>query len=307
MISLSVLLREDLESSEVSASGFELVSLTDKAAKAFGLPGRQIVGKGKNWDVWDYIHAQLGRMPDEWITGDPVIGSSANNAPHRWNVYKDWDIAEHQVRVERKAVGCNLISVSGSIDAIDSTSVSNDNDHVQPGQGISMSYSESVEDGRSSENHWSMSLTNGMEITVGGEYAGMKAEAKRSIEFTVEAGGSKTTSHVRTVGKTIERHGNVDAQPFTEYPVSLTQGRGSLKVKVDYEYRLVGNFLAFFIQKAYQGKLASPLMDINHMLKSLNKPLVVRDSEILTPGFVTHGSIYIGKGKPLPGHPNYQE
>lgn len=295
-IQLSVHLRKNLDDSEVRASGFELLPLNDAAAKAFGIP-RQIVGRGSHDGIWACINNWWGRVPDEFVTSDPVKGSSVKNVPDIWTPYSDSWGEENQVRIERKAVGCELVSHTGGVDALVTDEVENLSHLEQPGQSVSLSHEEVIEDSRHSEKSWSMSLTNGIEVTVGGEFAGLKAEAKRSIEFTVEHGGSSGRSHSKSVGQTVARTANVTAAPRKIYPVSLVAGRGSLKVRVDYEYRIFGEARALYIQKAFNGQLSSPGMDITEILRWLNLPTVVNDSEVLDVGFVTSGKISIGEGR----------
>ena len=296
-IRLSVLLRNDLASSEVSASGFELVPLTDEAAAAFGIP-RQIVGRGYDDQLWGVIKNWWGRVPDEFVTSDPIVGSMAS-VPHRWTPYKDSWGEDKQVRVERKAVGCRLVESYGSVDAMVSTEIENRDTAQQDGQEAELLYEESVSDSRYSESSWSLSLSNGMEVEVGGEFAGFEAGAKRTIELTVEYG--ETSGHSRTVetSRGIRLKAQVNAAPKTVYPVSVQAGKGALKVAVDYEYRLMGYWRALYIQRAYNGQLAAPLSDVGELLRALGKPEMVRGSDILSVGFVTDGKISIGEGRPI--------
>lgn len=182
-ISLSLQLRDDLNSSEVDVSGFDLKALDDQSASVFGIP-RQIVGKGSDSALWDAIRNWWGRPPDEFVTSDPVRGSHAHGVPSQWTPYADSWGAENQVRVEQKAVGVHLIETTGGVDSIVTANIRNYNDEAMPGQEAELTYNEDVEDTRYNENSAGMSLTNGMEVTVGGEFAGFKGEAKRiSIAF----------------------------------------------------------------------------------------------------------------------------
>ena len=296
-IKLSIHLNDDLDSSRVSASGFELIPLNDGVAKAFGIP-RQIVGRGYDDKLWSVIKNWWGRVPDEFVTSDPVIGSSAN-VPKKWTPYADsWGL-ENQVMVERKAVGVTIIETTGSVDSVATSRVRNMSDTLQQGQEIELTYAEELEDSRYSEKNWSMSLTNGIEVSVSGEYAGFGAEATRSIEFTVETGGTKGKSHTVSHERSMRMKANVDAEPKTMYPVSVVAGKGSLKVKIDYEYRLRGKWRALYHQKPYNGQMAAPLSDVVELLRALKKPLVIKASEVLDIGFVTDGEISIGEGTPV--------
>lgn len=297
-ISLSLQLRDDLDSSEVDVSGFNLKAFDDQSAGVFGIP-RQIVGKGSDSALWNAIKNWWGRPPDEFVTSDPVKGSHAHNVPKSWTPYADSWGEENQVRVEQKAVGVHLIETTGSVDSIVTANIRNYNDKVMPGQEAELSYNEEVEDTRYNENTAGMSLTNGMEVTVGGEFAGFKGEAKRTVEFTVEASHTRGHSKAVTKGRAIRLKAEVDAEPNSIYPVSVLVGRGSLKVKVDYEYRLMGTWRALYIQKPFRGKLTCPASDINGLLEVLGKPQVIYGSEVIDVGFVTNGDISIGKRKPL--------
>ena len=299
-IRLSVHLRDDLDSSQVKASGFEVFPLTDNVAKVFGIP-RQVVGKSYHDGIWGLARKKWGRPPDEFVTSDPVRSSQVKGGGSSWNVYSEWDIEEHQVMVERRAVRATVISSTGNVDSIVTGSVRNASKSMQPGQEIELNYNEEVEDSRFTERSWAMSLTNGIEVSVGGEYAGFSAGSTRSIEFTVEQGGSKGKSRTVTKGRGVRLKANVDAEPETVYPVSVVAGKGSLRVKIDYEYRLRGSWMVFYVQKSYHGRLAPPLADITELLEHLNKPLIIRDSEVIDVGFVTDGEISIGESYSIHG------
>ena len=301
-IRIGLHLREDLDSSEVRADGFESFPLTDETAKIFGIPRQVVSGhydEGRHGQLWSVINNWWGRFPNEFVTSDPVVGSGARNVPDQWTPYADAWGEENQVIVERKAVGATIIETTGSVDAITTGNVRNNDRQEQPGQEIELNYTEEVEDSRSSEKNWHVGVTLGYEVTVGGEYAGFSAEAKRSVEFSFDTGGSKTTSHTVTKGRSVRLKANVDAAPRTIYPVSVMAGQGSLRVKVDYEYRLRGQWRALYTKKAYNGSLAAPLSDIGALLEALHKPTMIADSETLDVGFVTDGQIDIGEGKPL--------
>lgn len=296
-IRIGLHLNDSLEESHVEATGFENFPLTDETAKAFGIP-RQIVGSGKNDVLWGAIRNWWGRVPDEFVTSDPVVSSSAS-VPNKWTPYKDSWGTENQVMIERRAVGARIVETRGSVDAVATTEIRNRDNQEQPGQEATLEYSEDVEDSRTTETNWHADLTLGAEVTVGGEYAGFKAEAKRSIEFSVGVGGSKSKTHTVTKGRTVSLKASITAAPRTVYPVSIQAGKGALVIKVDYEYRLHGYWRALYIQKAFNGQLAAPLSDIGELLRVLGKPNVIKDSEIMDIGFVTDGAIDIGAGRPL--------
>ncbi len=294
-IRLGLHLQEDLDASHVEASGFELFPLTDEVAKRFDIP-RQVVGRGYDDPIWGFINRKFGRPPDEFVTSDPVPGSQIRDG---WTPYKDSWGEENQVMVERKAVGATIIETTGSVDALTTGNVRNNDRQEQPGQEVELNYTESVEDSRTSEKNWSAGITLGYEVTVGGEYAGFSAETKRSVEFSFQAGGSSSHSHTVTKGRSVRLKANIDAAPRTIYPVSVQAGKGSLRVKVDYEYRLRGWWRAIYAQKAYNGSLTAPPADIVELLEGLGKPTMIEDSETLDVGFVTDGQINIGEGKSL--------
>lgn len=297
-IKLEVHLRDNLEESEVRASGFELMVVNDEAMELFGLP-RQVVGRGSHPTLWPQINNWWGRYPDEFVTSDPVIGSHAHRVPNEWTPYHDaWGEA-NQVRIEKKAVGARLIESTGSTDAINSTSIMNHDNAEQPDQSASLTYRREVTDERYTENAWSWSLMNGLEVEVGGEYAGFNASATRKIEFTVGNERTSGKAHTDLEGRELSLTASVNAAPRTQYPVSIQMGQGALRIEVDYEYRLMGQWRALYIQKAYNGSLTSPPASINELLEAEGLPQVVRDSEVMNIGFVTHGAISIGEGRPL--------
>lgn len=298
-IRIGLHLNDDLDSSHVEASGFESFPLTDETAKVFGIP-RQVVGRASHDDLWHkVINPMFGRYPDEFITSDPVVGSAAKGVPHEWTPYADAWGEENQVIVERKAVGATIIETTGSVDAVATATIRNRDNQEQPGQEATLEYSEDVEDSRTSEKNWHTDLTLGYEITVGGEYAGFKAEAKRSIEFSFGVGGSSSKTKTTTKGRTVSLKASVNAAPRTYYPVSIQAGKGTLVVKVDYEYRLRGYWRALYIQKAYNGSLTSPPATIEELMERLGLPTMIADSETMDIGFITDGSIDLGKGIPL--------
>lgn len=297
-IALSLQLRDDLDSSEVNVSGFDLRVINDNDAKLFGIP-RQVVGNHSQGDIWRAIHDKFGRVPDEFVTSDPVKDSHAHNVPSEWTPYADSWGEENQVRIEQKAVGVHLLETSGSVDSVVSTNVRNYNDEPQSGQEAELTYTEEVEDTRYNESTVGTSLTNSLEVTVGGEFAGFKAEAKRTIEFTLSASHTRGESKTTTKGKSVRLKGEVNAEPHSIYPVSVVAGRGSLKVKIEYEYRLLGEYRALYIQRSYNGSLTSPPAEINELLEYLDKPSIIHGSEVLDVGFVTSGDISVGHRQPL--------
>ena len=306
-INLSVYLQDDLDSSEVTVSGTEVFPYSDEVAKVFGVP-RQVVGEIKllpNIAKPEYNNLRKvlknwwGRVPDEFVTSDPVIGSSVKNVPHEWTPYTDsWGV-ENQVVVTRKAVGATIVALSGNIDSIATSKIENLSKREQQGQEIELAYTEEVEDSRFSEKSWTRSLTNGFEISVGGEFKGFSAGVTRSVEFTVERSKTQGESRTITKGRTIRLKANVDAAPETVYPVSVLVGRGSLSIKIDYEYSITGFWRGLYLYKAYNGKLAAPLSSVEELLRALGKPTHFKDSEILEVGFITDGAISIGEGIPV--------
>lgn len=303
MINLAVLLRRDLNDSQVTASGFELLPLNDPVARRFGIERQVVSGQyneARHGNLWACINNWWGRYPNEFVTGDPVVGSGAHRVPNQWTPYADsWGL-EKQVRVERKVVGCRLLEASGSVDAVAADVYQNWSEDPQ-NYDVALAYQEAVTDQRYSSKHWSASLTNSLEVSVGGEYAGFKAEAKRSISLTIEGGGEKGRSHSEETSKGVTRTVRVKARPLSEYPVSISAGRGSLRVAIDYEYRLQGCARALYTRKALNGQLSSPDMEINELLKALNLPTVLTDQEELSVGFFTHGSSAVGHRRPLSG------
>jgi len=294
-IGISLQLRDDLDNSEVDASGFNLTVIDDDHAHLFGIP-RQVVGRGYNKELWDCIRNWWGRPPDEFVTADPVPGAKIRDG---WTPYKDLLDESLMVRVQQKAVGCRLLETTGSVDAIVSANVRNYNDKIQPGQEAELNYSEDVSDTRYCENSLGLSLMNGFKITAGGEYAGFKAEGERYVEFTVSTSTTSGKSTTVTKGRSVRLKANVDAEPRSIYPVSVMAGQGTLKLQIDYEYSLTGHFLAIYEQRKFRGKLHAPPSNINELLDALGKPRVVRGNEILDVGFVTSGDISIGKRQPL--------
>jgi len=296
-IELSVLLREDLDASEIEAGGFELQPYNAAVSKAFGVP-YEITGKHSHQKLWDVIRNWWGRTPDEFVTADPVHDSRRPSVPKEWKPYEDGWGLENQVYVQRKAIGATLIETSGSTDAIATTSIENKGSKHQEGQETELSYSEDVEDTHYRETTVGSSLTLGYEITVGGEFAGAKAESKRSVEFTVEASHTKGASKSITKGKVVRLKAQVDAEPHSIYPVSIMLGRGKLKVAVECEYSLRGFARALYVQKPYaRGQYESPPMDINGVLDAMGLPRTFCDTEIIDVGFVTSGRISIGERK----------
>ena len=299
-INLSIHLKDNLDSSNVTVSGFEILPLNDHVAKVFGIP-RQVVGDGHHQEIWKIINKWWGRIPDEFITSDPVLNSSFDSAPRNWTPYADSWGEENQVRVEKKAVGVTLVDSIGSVENLVSKNIKNLSKCKKVEQEIELTYFAPLKYSRYSKNSWAMSLNNGIEININGEYAGFSVEAKNIIEFIVENenNSDRRSSHLfsKEIPVTLKASVNTDLE--TIYPVSLIAAKGSLRVKIDYEYKLTGNWRAIYIQKSYKGSLASPLSDIEKLLKKLNRPLVIRDSEILEVDFVTDGKINIGEGMAL--------
>ena len=298
-IELSVQLRDDLDASEVTAGGFELRPYNAGVSKTFGVP-YEITGKHSHQQLWDVIRNWWGRAPDEFVTADPVHDSRRPSKPKEWNPYEEsWGI-ENQVYVQRKAIGSTLVETSGSIDAIATTSIENRGDRHQEGQEAELSYHEDVEDTHYHETTIGSSLTLGYEVTVGGEFAGAKAESKRSVEFSISASHTRGSSKSLTEGRAIRMKAQVDAQPKSIYPVSIMLGRGKLKVAIECEYSLRGYARALYIQKPYaRGQFESPPMDINGILDAMGLRKTIRETEVLDIGFVTSGRISIGQPKSI--------
>ena len=301
-IGISVLLKDDLESSQVSVDGFKLEPFDNDHAEIFGIP-RQVVSGGYNearhGKLWGCINNWWGRFPNEFVMRDPVLSSGARNVPAEWTPYADAWGADNQVLVEQKAVGCQLIETTGGVDSFLAGKVRNYGDTVQPGQEFSLDYNEEFQFTKEKSTELGLSTTVGYAVEVGGEYGGFSATATYSVEVTASASRTTGESKTNIEGKSVTLKANVDAEPHSLYPVSVSFGKGSLKVKVDYEYRLKGMWRALYTKKAYNGQLGSPLADVNELLDALNLPRVIKDSEILDVGFVTNGDINIGAAEPI--------
>ena len=301
-IGISVQLRDELDSSEVSVDGFNLEPFDNDHAEIFGIP-RQVVSGGYNearhGKLWGCINNWWGRFPNEFVMRDPVLSSGARNVPAEWTPYADAWGADNQVLVEMKAVGCQLIETTGGVDAIVTTKVRNYGDTVQPGQEVSLDYNEEFQFVKSKSTEIGVSTTVGYAVEIDGSFVGIPAKATYSVEVTASAAHTTGESKTTIKGRSVSLKANVDTQPHSQYPVSVTLGKGSLKVKVDYEYRLKGKWRALYTKKAYNGQLGSPLADVNELLDALNLPRVIKDSEILDVGFVTNGDINIGAAEPI--------
>lgn len=141
-------------------------------------------------------------------------------------------------------------------------------------------------------------------MEVSGTFNGIGANAKRSIEFSVENSYSKGQSQAHTRVHQAGLTSKVNAKAHTETPISISFGKGSLEVEVDLEYRLVGFCHAAYIQKSYNGSLVAPKIEINDLLQRMGLPRTVKDREINHIGFVTSGKIVIGEVKHLKKNPN---
>lgn len=291
-IRLGVHLRDNLEDSKVTASGFELVPPNDKICRKFGFQ-RSVVGRGYDNKLWGAINRIWGRVPDEFSCCDPHKGSSASGVENLW---RDWGIEDKQTRVERRAVGCELIETSGGTDSIIAAEVENLDDEDGESQEVSFTFQRDITDTRTSEHHWSLSLTNSLEVEVSGKVDGIGASAKRGISLTIEGGGSRSKAVANSKTRAVTLLARVRPKARFTYPISVSFGEGTLKVRIDYEYRMVGGWVALYIQKSYNGKLASPIFSTEHLLKEAGLPTVIKASEIVDVGFCTDGKISVGKG-----------
>ena len=301
-IGISVQLRDDLDKSEVSVSGFNLEPFDNDHAEIFGIPRQVVSGhynEARHGKLWGCINNWWGRFPNEFVMRDPVLGSGARNVPGEWTPYADAWGADKQVLVEAKAVGCQLIETTGGVDSIVAGKVRNYGDKPQPGQEFSLDYNEEFQFTKDKSTELGISTTLGYAVEVGGEYGGFSAKATYSVEVTASAAHTTGESKTNIMGRSVNLKANVDTEPHSLYPVSVSLGKGSLKVKVDYEYRLKGQWRALYTKKAYNGQLGSPLADVNELLDALNLPQVIKDSEILDVGFVTNGDINIGAAEPI--------
>lgn len=244
-VRVNLYLGDTLEESSVEASGFELAAITREQAKAFGLPWN-VVGKGYHNGIWGYLNATTGRVPNEFYVADPVDGSDVANVPSKgWTPFEDRGLTG--VQIEKRAIRARLIRIDGKPDAVTSDEV-----ECPPGakthQTGSTTLEKSVTVGHSvtSEQNWSITFGQKLEVNVEAKPEGIGAGMTRSFSLDIQRGGSRSKTHSRDETETVSKSVNFDVPPGRKRIYSMSVSRGSAIVDIDYEMHLIGICTAWY-------------------------------------------------------------
>ena len=288
-IRINLFLGDTLEESSVEASGFELAGITRDQAKAFGLPWN-VVSKGSHDAIWGFLRNQTGRVPNEYYIADPVDGSDIANVPSKgWTPFEDRGMTG--VQIEKRAVGARLIRIDGQPDAVTADEVECPVGALTNQTG-STTLEKSVTVGHSvtSEQNWSITFGQTLEINVEAKPEGIGAGMTRSFSLDIQRGGSRSKSHSREEQETVSKAVNFDVPPGRRRIYSMSVSRGSAIVDIDYEMHMIGEFSAF-----YKKPLVSPVSwydhDVTDLMVHIGQPTVQRVTERRGIGLVSDGKI----------------
>ena len=276
-IQIDLDLRDNIESSRATVSGFELQPFTKAAARKFGIPVSEY---GYHPQLWSVCNRIFGRVPDWWHTRD-VKGE--------WDLYEAWrnsDGKDYEVKVEKRAVAARIVSVESKPAAQVTRSRRNPSSH-RASFTVELSDTISTEHSRSVSDEWAV----GMETKIGVEIGGELAQAKTTVETTLSFGYTRgqETTHARGDSVSVSDSITVELDPGEEAVAAMSCNRGKIMVDVDYECRLVGTAMFSFAQRYLRGQRDYGV-DIGKVLRMLhgNEPCH-RVTERMGLGFVSDG------------------
>jgi len=279
-VRIALRLADDLEHTRASASGFDYFTLNEDAAKAFGIIPNT---RGYHAQLWEVCREFYGRPPDWFHCFDidkPLGG---------WDGYKKNGCEHEQVKVEKKAIGCRILSVKSEPSIFASDDWVNDSDQPSTYK-IALDETVTAETSRTVSDLWSVGYAMTIGVEIGGEAAQAKVKMEETISFGYEHGQEETKGS--SISKTVERGVETTLPPHTEVLASLMGSRGSVEVEVDFECRLTGDAMWSFAKKHLNGR-RDHLQDINEILDRCHQPRIRQTKEIYNLGFVSDGKIVV--------------
>ena len=301
-VKIGLIMGDSLESTKATATGFELLPITEKAAKEFGIKREE---RGAHWPTWEVVKNHFGRYPDWWFATECPSGPPWNKKP------KDWEKLDHGLlyeelgapmselpRIEKKAVSCRILSVESEPAVFASRSYRKPSkwaDHAD--FTVELSQTESVSHSRSSSSSWSMEASTTVGVEIGGEASQVKAK----VETTVSFGYSQETTREQSATSEVSVSDSVstgfgpDTPPNAALIASLQGSKGKIIVEVEYVCRLVGSGIVWYEQKHLNGRKAH-FLSLETLLKDLGQPTERRIKDTLDLGFVSDGMIIVSDG-----------
>ena len=275
-VQISVILRDNVEDSQVNVSGFDLLPLNNIIARKFGIITHE---RGAHWPLWDVCNSIFGRYPDWWHTKDN---------DREWGEYKalrDQGYEVEEVSLEKKPIRARIVGIESKPSALATRRRRNTSD--SKGNFIlTLSESVSLEHSRTTSDEWAI----GSETKVGVEIGGELAQAKTTVEQTVTFGYTRGIEKTKARGQAIEVSDAIEVElnPGEERIASLNATKGAILVDITYACRPMGQAMFSFAQKHHNGK-RDHLVDIHDVLNRLGREDSIEVIERTSLGFVSDG------------------
>ena len=254
-IQISLIMRDDLESSTVKVNGFDLLSMTDAIAQQFGIVTAE---QGAHWPLWDVARTKYGRYPD-WFHACDGAGKVG------WKEFERRKL--DGVRAQKKAVAARILGVQTTPAAQVSRRRKNDSAKHEAVYTVTLSDEVSAENSRTTSNEWSVGNESKVGVEIGGELSQVKTTVETTVSFGYVRGEERTRGSSTT--KAVEDSLEVTLGPGEEALCSLSASRGIVNVEVDYDITLMGEAMFSFVQRPLRGK-RDHLMSINQILYGLS-------------------------------------
>ena len=283
--------------SSVSVSGFDLIRPNARMLREFGLPMQEY---GADWPLWNACRDILGRYPDWFFATETPSGRPWNKSESDWQdypggFYRDIDGWLHYLpRVEKKAIRATITDIVSNPDVFATRSYSNPSRHAAGEFTVALSKEVGTENSLQTGHEWSTGISATLGIEVGGDAQGYKVSASTTVSFGYAYSRQETaTSHSsHMVQDSLTARFHADAPADAEVIASLMASAGKIKLAVDYEYRPVGDGCFWFDQRPLNGK-AQHRVPLRDLVARLGRPDVLRDTEIMSLGFVSDGKVVL--------------
>ena len=297
-IRISIDLRDTAAESVASARGFDLIKPPARLLREFGLPVQE---RGYAEALWGVCANHFGRPPD-WFFATETPSGPPWNRDHEgdWDDYPggfysdigDW--VHFLPRVEKRAVAAKITEISSKPDTFATREYAQPSKYGRGEFQVSLAKRVGIENSLTTSHEWSADIEATIGVEIGGEAVGHKVSASTTVSFGYAYGRQKTaTRHTEhEVQDSLSAHFVEGAPPEAVLLASLMGSSGSVKVAVDYEYRLVGDACFWFEQRLLNGRKAHRL-PLATIVADLGGENLRHDTEIVDLGFVSDGKVVL--------------
>ncbi|MCY4259916.1 MAG: hypothetical protein OXC91_06600 [Rhodobacteraceae bacterium] len=283
-VRINLALRDTLEQSSVSASGFNMLEMNADRANQFGL----IVGtRGYHEKIWNACRQIYGRVPDWFFLRDILGREDQARYGAAWAGYSEDNPHAKEVSMIKEAVGARLVSVEDEPAARVSRKFENYHSTVPVTFDARLKDSLTTDSTYETSHGWSIGSETTVGVEVGGELSQVKAKVEQKISFGFSGGSSKSTS--KGTGIEVEGGMMLTLEPGQKALVAMNCSRGRILVDVDYKCYLHGDAMFSFAKKHHNGK-RDHLVDPDRIIEAMGKDPVIRITERTGLGFVSDGN-----------------